>query len=217
MTHTISLRPVLAEGRPVGIELALKRVMDVILSALLLLSLSPLLVLVALMVKMTSRGPIFHTCHWIGHEGRPFKGWKFRTMVENADAMEAQLSSQNEMVGPAFKITNDPRVTPVGRVLRRYSIDELPQLWNVLRGDLSLVGPRAPQAHEYARFTDFQRQKLAVRPGITCLWQVTGRHRINDYDRWVELDLEYIRSWSLWLDIKILARTALVVVQGTGV
>ena len=217
MSHTISLRPVLAGGRNVGFELAMKRVMDVGVSACLLLVLAPFLLLVAVLVKTTSKGLVFYTCHWIGHEERPFTGWKFRTMVENADAMEDQLKAQNEMIGPAFKITNDPRVTPIGRFLRRYSIDELPQLWNVLKGDISLVGPRAPREHEFVQFTEFQRQKLAVQPGITCLWQVQGRHRINDYDRWVELDLEYIRTWSLWLDIKILARTALVVIQGSGV
>lgn len=217
MSHTISLRPVLAGGRNVAFELALKRAMDICVSAILLVVLAPLLGVVALLVKASSEGAVFHTCHWIGKDGQPFKGWKFRTMVQNADALEATLRAQNEMTGPAFKITNDPRVTPVGRVLRRYSIDELPQLWNVLKGDISLVGPRAPREHEYAQFTDFQRQKLTVQPGITCLWQVQGRHRISDYDRWVELDLEYIRTWSLWLDIKILARTALVVVQGTGV
>ena len=217
MSHTISLRPVLAGGRNVAFELAIKRAMDICVSAFLLIALSPLLLVVALLVRLTSPGPVFHTCDWIGHEGRPFRGWKFRTMIPNADSMEAELRSQNEMTGPAFKITNDPRVTPVGRILRRYSIDELPQLWNVFKGDISLVGPRAPREHEYAQFTDFQKQKLAVKPGITCLWQVQGRHRISDYDRWVELDLEYIRTWSLWLDIRILARTALVVVQGTGV
>ncbi|OYU71050.1 MAG: UDP-phosphate galactose phosphotransferase [Alphaproteobacteria bacterium PA2] len=217
MSHTISLRPVLAGGRNVAFELAVKRVMDICVSAFLLVALSPMLLIVALMVRLTSPGSVFHTCDWIGHEGRPFRGWKFRTMIPNADSMEAELRSRNEMTGPAFKITNDPRVTPVGRILRRYSIDELPQLWNVLKGDISLVGPRAPREHEYAQFTDFQKQKLAVKPGITCLWQVQGRHRISDYDRWVELDLEYIATWSLWLDIRILARTALVVVQGTGV
>jgi lipopolysaccharide/colanic/teichoic acid biosynthesis glycosyltransferase len=121
------------------------------------------------------------------------------------------------MTGPAFKITDDPRVTPIGRFLRKYSIDELPQLWNVLTGDISLVGPRAPREHEFARFTEFQKQKLAVQPGLTCLWQVQGRHRISDYDQWVQLDLDYIRRWSLWLDIAILARTAVVVFSGTGV
>jgi lipopolysaccharide/colanic/teichoic acid biosynthesis glycosyltransferase len=138
-------------------------------------------------------------------------------MVSGADELEASLQDQNEMTGPAFKLTNDPRVTPLGRVLRKYSFDELPQLWSVLTGDLSLVGPRPPRAHEFAQFTEFQRQKLAVKPGITCLWQVEGRHMISDYDEWVERDLDYIRRWSLWLDIQILARTAVVVIRGTGI
>ena len=217
MSHTIGLRPVLAGGRNVVFELAVKRAMDIMVSVGLLLVLSPLLALIALAVKLSSQGSVLFTCHWVGKDGQGFSGWKFRTMVENADALEDQLQSQNEMKGPAFKMSNDPRVTPMGRFLRKFSLDELPQLWNVLRGELSLVGPRAPREHEYAKFTEFQKQKLAVQPGITCLWQVEGRHRINDYDRWVELDLDYIRRWSLWLDIQILAKTALVVLRGTGV
>ena len=138
-------------------------------------------------------------------------------MVVDADRQEAALQAQNEMNGPAFKMENDPRITPLGRFLRRYSLDELPQLWSVLKGDLSLVGPRPPRAHEYARFTPFQMGKMAVKPGITCLWQVEGRHRISDFDDWVRLDVRYIETWSLWLDVKILVRTAGVVLRGTGV
>lgn len=197
-------------------QLALKRGMDQVLSGLLIVGLCPVLLLIGLAVKVSSRGPIFYRCHWIGKDGAPFTGLKFRTMVEGADRQEEALAQKNEMRGPAFKITNDPRITPLGRFLRKYSLDELPQLFSVWRGDLSLVGPRPPRAHEYARFTEFQRQKMSVKPGITCLWQIEGRHRINDYDAWVERDLDYIRRWSLWLDIKILARTALVVLQGTG-
>jgi lipopolysaccharide/colanic/teichoic acid biosynthesis glycosyltransferase len=181
-----------------------------------LVVLSPALLAIVAAVKLTSRGPALYTCHWIGENGRSFDGYKFRTMVADADAQEASLQSRNEMRGPAFKLTNDPRVTPLGRWLRKFSLDELPQLWSVLKGDLSLVGPRPPRAHEYARFTDFHRRKLAVKPGITCLWQVEGRHKINDYDQWVERDLDYIKRWSLWLDLKILARTVVVVLRGTG-
>ena len=217
MSHTIGLRPVLAGGRNVTVELAIKRAMDVAISAGMIVVLSPFLALMALAVRLSSTGPVLYTCHWVGRDGRRFSGWKFRTMVANADAMEIELKDRNEMTGPAFKMTNDPRVTPLGRFLRKFSLDELPQLWNVLKGDISLVGPRAPREHEYAQFTEFQKQKLSVQPGITCLWQVEGRHRISDYDRWVELDLEYIRRWSLWLDVQILAKTALVVVRGTGV
>lgn len=191
--------------------------MDIAVASAMLVVLAPVLLTIAVAVKATSRGPMFYACHWVGRNARPFTGYKFRTMVADAEAMEAQLQDRNEMRGPAFKLTNDPRVTSLGKVLRKYSLDELPQLWSVLIGDLSLVGPRPPREHEYARFTDFQKQKLAVKPGITCLWQVEGRHRINDYDDWVERDLDYIRRWSLWLDIQILARTALVVFRGTGV
>ncbi len=217
MSHTIGLRPVLAGGRNVIFELALKRAMDIVVSVILLVILAPLLGFVALAVRLSSPGAVLFTCNWVGQDGRRFSGWKFRTMVDNADAMEDDLRDQNEMTGPAFKMTNDPRVTTLGRLLRKFSLDELPQLWNVAKGDLSLVGPRAPREHEYAQFTEFQKLKLTVQPGITCLWQVEGRHRINDYDRWVELDLDYIRRWSLWLDIQILAKTALVVLRGTGV
>jgi len=201
----------------VKLKLAIKRMMDVVLSGLLLLLLAPAFALIAILVKSTSRGPVLFPCDWVGKNGVRFRGYKFRSMAVGADELEASLLDQNEMTGPAFKLTNDPRVTPLGRVLRKYSLDELPQLWSVLKGDLSLVGPRPPRAHEYARFTAFQRQKLAVKPGITCLWQVEGRHMISDYDEWVERDLDYIRRWSLWLDIQILARTAIVVLRGTGV
>jgi lipopolysaccharide/colanic/teichoic acid biosynthesis glycosyltransferase len=197
-------------------ELAVKRAMDASISAVLLFWLSPLLLLIAVLIKATSPGPVFYPCHWVGQGGRRFTGYKFRSMVEGADRLEAALQDRNEMRGPAFKLTNDPRITPLGRLLRKYSLDELPQLWSVLKGDLSLVGPRPPREHEYARFTEFQKRKLTVKPGITCLWQVEGRHRINDYDEWVERDLDYIRRWSLWLDIQILARTAVVVLKGTG-
>jgi len=211
------LRRVADGGDAVKLQLAVKRVMDALLSALLLVVLAPLLAVIAILVKATSPGTVLFPCDWIGKDGKPFRGYKFRSMVMGADELEASLQDLNEMTGPAFKLTNDPRVTPLGRILRKYSLDELPQLWSVLKGDLSLVGPRPPRAHEYARFTAFQRQKMAVKPGITCLWQVEGRHRISDYDKWVELDLDYIRRWSLWLDIQILARTALVVIRGTGV
>jgi lipopolysaccharide/colanic/teichoic acid biosynthesis glycosyltransferase len=137
-------------------------------------------------------------------------------MVANADTLRSQLASLNEMKGPAFKMTHDPRVTKVGSWMRRYSLDELPQLYSVLSGDMSLVGPRPPLVNEYAQFTDFQKQKLAVKPGMTCLWQVGGRNRVSDFDEWVRLDLEYIRNWSLYLDFKILMRTAKEVLGASG-
>jgi lipopolysaccharide/colanic/teichoic acid biosynthesis glycosyltransferase len=137
-------------------------------------------------------------------------------MVTNADDLKAALLDRNEMVGPVFKLTSDPRVTPLGAWMRRYSLDELPQLYSVLKGDMSLVGPRPPLTAEYAQFTEYQKQKLTVKPGITCLWQVSGRNRVSDFDQWVELDLEYIRSWSLSLDLRILLRTVQEVFSGSG-
>jgi exopolysaccharide biosynthesis polyprenyl glycosylphosphotransferase len=195
----------LVEAPPVA--LAAKRTLDVVLSAALLVLFSPLLCVVALAVRLSGEGPIFYRWRVVGQGGRPFTGYKFRTMVADADALKLRLQPMNEMSGPVFKIHGDPRVTPVGRYLRRCSLDELPQLWCVLKGDMSLVGPRPPLQSEYAHFTDWQRQKLLVKPGITCLWQVRGRNRISDFDEWVRLDLEYIERWSLWLDLKILLLT----------
>jgi lipopolysaccharide/colanic/teichoic acid biosynthesis glycosyltransferase len=137
-------------------------------------------------------------------------------MVSNADDLKAKLEHLNEMTGPVFKLTTDPRITRVGFWLRRYSLDELPQLYSVLLGDLSLVGPRPPLQSEYAHFTEFQKQKLSVKPGITCLWQVHGRNQVSDFDDWVSLDLQYIREWSLWLDMRILFRTFSAVFSGSG-
>lgn len=208
--------PSLACGRDVRLALTVKRLFDVVISIGLLVVLAPLLAIVALAVKATSPGPALYGVDWVGQNGRRFRGYKFRSMIQGADKQEAALQSQNEMVGPAFKMADDPRTTPLGRWLRRYSIDETPQLWSVLKGDLSLVGPRPPRVHEYARFTPFQMGKMTVKPGITCLWQVEGRHRINDFDEWVRLDLRYIETWSLWLDVKILFRTAGAVLRGTG-
>jgi lipopolysaccharide/colanic/teichoic acid biosynthesis glycosyltransferase len=193
-----------------------KRLLDVTISLVLLVLLSPLLLLIALLIKKTSPGPVIY--HWkvVGEKGRPFVGFKFRSMVVDADARKASLESVNEMSGPVFKLTNDPRVTTIGRWLRRYSLDELPQLFSVLVGDMSLVGPRPPLQSEYARFDEYQKQKLLVKPGMTCLWQVSGRSEIRDFAEWVKLDLEYVATWSLMLDFKILAKTAAVVVSGSG-
>lgn len=183
---------------------------------MLLVLLLPLLLVLAVLVKLTSPGPALYRWKVVGRYGSPFVSYKFRSMVGDADERKPQLLGQNEMSGPVFKLTHDPRVTPLGRWMRRYSLDELPQLYSVLRGDMSLVGPRPPLVTEYERFTDFQKQKLAVKPGMTCLWQVSGRNRVRDFDDWVRLDVEYIRNWSLWLDLKILARTAIEVFRGSG-
>lgn len=197
-------------------QIAVKRLIDVIAAAVLLALLSPLLLLIALLVKLSSPGPVFYRWRVVGEKGRYFTGYKFRTMTDNADRLKQELLTQNEMSGPVFKMEDDPRITRCGRFLRRFSLDELPQLWSVLKGDMSLVGPRPPLQEEYEHFNDWQKRKLAARPGITCLWQVSGRNRIRDFDDWVRLDLEYIKNWSLWLDVKILFRTAIAVVTGRG-
>jgi lipopolysaccharide/colanic/teichoic acid biosynthesis glycosyltransferase len=197
-------------------RLACKRAIDILASAFLMVLLSPFLVILSVLVKVTSRGPVFYRWRVVGEGGHPFLGYKFRSMTMNADDLKPTLAEQNEMLGPVFKLTHDPRVTPLGKWMRRYSLDELPQLYSVLKGDMSLVGPRPPLATEYAQFTDYQRQKLEVKPGITCLWQVSGRNDVVDFDEWVALDLEYIRNWSLLLDLKILLRTVREVVVGSG-
>ncbi len=195
---------------------AVKRLIDVIGASLLLILLSPVFVVLAIVVKRGSPGNIFYRWKVVGQRGRPFVGYKFRSMVSNADDLKAQLAASNEMTGPVFKITSDPRITRAGKWMRRYSLDELPQLYSVLQGDMSLVGPRPPLASEYERFTSFQKQKLSVKPGMTGLWQVSGRNQVSDFDQWVRLDLDYIRLWSLGLDIRILFRTVAAVFSGSG-
>jgi|ERR1700674_189870 len=198
------------------IRLAIKGVLDAVGSAILLSLLSPVFLVLAIAVKLSSPGPVFYRWKVVGQSGRPFVSYKFRSMVADADALRSQLASLNEMRGPVFKMTHDPRVTKVGSWMRRHSLDELPQLYSVLKGDMSLVGPRPPLVTEYAQFTEFQKQKLAVKPGITCLWQVGGRNQVSDFDEWVRLDLEYIRNWSLYLDLKILLRTVKEVFSASG-
>jgi lipopolysaccharide/colanic/teichoic acid biosynthesis glycosyltransferase len=193
-----------------------KRAIDIVGAGAGLIVLSPLLAMIALVVRTTSRGPVFYSNRYMGERGSTFIGYKFRTMVANADDLKAAMAHLNHMKGPAFKIRNDPRVTPAGRFLRKYSLDELPQLWNVLRGDMSLVGPRPPLPDEFQRFLPRHRRKLAVRPGITCTWQINGRSEISDFDEWARLDLEYIERWSLWTDAKILIKTVPAVLRGHG-
>jgi len=201
---------------PDGSSLIIKRAMDICISAAVLVLVSPVMLAAAIAVKLTSAGPVIFAQERYGLNRRRFQMYKFRTMVQDADQLQASLESRNEAVGPVFKIANDPRITPVGRFLRRSSIDELPQLFNVLRGDMSLVGPRPLPLRDVTRFTraaDFRR--LSVRPGVTCLWQVSGRSAIA-FDDWVKLDLQYIDEWSLALDLLILARTIPAVLRGTG-
>jgi lipopolysaccharide/colanic/teichoic acid biosynthesis glycosyltransferase/glycosyltransferase involved in cell wall biosynthesis len=196
--------------------LGCKRVLDIFISGMLLILLLPLFLILGVAVKLSSPGPVFYPWQVVGKGGRRFTGFKFRSMYSNADELKKQLESLNEMSGPVFKLTNDPRVTRVGGILRRYSLDELPQLYSVLKGDMSLVGPRPPLVSEYLRFTKYQKQKLAVKPGMTCLWQVKGRNNVRDFDDWVRLDLDYIRRWSLKLDFWILMKTAVEVFAGSG-
>ncbi len=196
--------------------LYLKRLMDIFISAILLLALSPLFILAATLIKLTSKGPIFYKWNVVGLNKKPFKSWKFRTMISNADEVKKKLDYLNEMKGPVFKIKYDPRITKAGKILRKFSLDELPQLWSVLKGDMSLVGPRPAFPHELHRFESWHRRKLSIKPGITCLWQIKGRSKINDFDEWAKLDLEYIDNWSLWLDLKIFLMTIPAVITGRG-
>ncbi|RME95134.1 MAG: sugar transferase [Verrucomicrobia bacterium] len=194
-----------------------KRGIDVVGSLALLILTAPVMALAALAIKLTSPGPILFRQERAGLNGRPFVMLKFRSMVTDAEQRKHELEALNEMSGPVFKVTNDPRVTPVGRFLRKFSIDELPQLFNVLKGEMSLVGPRPLPVSEVARFDDLaHRRRLSVKPGLTCLWQISGRNDLKDFKEWVRLDLEYIDNWSLWLDIKILLRTIPVVLSGDG-
>ena len=197
--------------------LMMKHLADRAIALLLLLTFSWLFALLALLIKATSPGPIVFRQSRGGKNGRPFTIYKFRTMVTDAEMQRDELQRMNQMQGPVFKITGDPRVTKIGRFLRKTSLDELPQLWNVFKGDMSLVGPRPLPMYEVEKFeTTAQRRRLAMKPGITCLWQISGRSNITSFDRWVALDLEYIDNWSLWLDVKILLRTFPVVVFGFG-
>jgi exopolysaccharide biosynthesis polyprenyl glycosylphosphotransferase len=198
-------------------ESVLKQVMDFVGALLLLILFSPAMILAALTIKMVSPGPILFRQQRSGLNGRPFVLYKFRTMVTNAEQLKHELAAMNEMSGPVFKLSNDPRITAVGRILRKFSIDEFPQLLNVLRGEMSLVGPRPLPVDEVKRFNDLaHRRRLSVKPGLTCLWQISGRNNVKDFKDWVRLDLEYIDNWSLWLDCKILCRTVPVVLVGTG-
>ena len=194
-----------------------KQLIDFVGAAVLLLISSPVFLLAGLFVKLTSPGPILFKQQRSGLNGRPFTIFKFRTMVTNAEQLKHELAAMNEMSGPVFKVTLDPRITPVGKYLRKFSIDEFPQLFNVLRGEMSLVGPRPLPVDEVKRFNDLaHRRRLSVKPGLTCLWQVSGRNNVSNFSDWVRLDLEYIDNWSLWLDMKILWRTVPVVLTGAG-
>jgi exopolysaccharide biosynthesis polyprenyl glycosylphosphotransferase len=199
-----------------GWPLLLKRSLDVAGSFALLIALAPFFLIVSVLIKLTSRGPVLFAQKRVGLNKREFTMFKFRTMVPTAEAVQEKLLHLNEMTGPVFKIKNDPRVTRLGRFLRRTSIDELPQLLNVLKGDMSLVGPRAMSVRDYQFFSeDWQRRRFSVPPGITCLWQIQGRNTVP-FEQWMVLDMQYIDGWSLWLDLKILALTIPAVLKGSG-
>jgi exopolysaccharide biosynthesis polyprenyl glycosylphosphotransferase len=197
------------------LQLTIKRGIDLVGAAVGLVLAAPVLVVASLAVKASSPGPVMFRQVRCGLHGRRFEMLKLRTMYVGSEQRLAELTHLNEMSGPVFKLRADPRITPVGRLLRRYSIDELPQFWNVLRGDMSVVGPRPPMPHEVARYETAELRRLSMRPGITCLWQVGGRNAVA-FDDWVRLDLAYIDAWSLASDAKILARTVLAVAKGTG-
>jgi exopolysaccharide biosynthesis polyprenyl glycosylphosphotransferase len=197
------------------LPLLCKKIIDKLGALAGLLLAAPVMALIAAVVKFDSRGPVLFRQTRLGLNGRPFKMLKFRTMCCDAETRMPELMHKNEMSGPVFKIKQDPRVTRVGKFLRRYSLDELPQFLNVLRGEMSLVGPRPPLPQEVRRFEPWQHRKLSVTPGLTCLWQVNGRNSI-DFEDWVRLDLQYIDNWSLWLDAKIIAKTVPAVFKGSG-
>lgn len=194
------------------LHLKVKRLFDMVGAAILIAFLWPLMLVIALVIKLTSAGPVLYRWPVVGHRGRPFGAFKFRTMVVDADSLKPQLMKFNEASGPVFKMKRDPRVTSVGRFLRRFSLDELPQLFNVLTGSMSLVGPRPVLDYEWEKFTPWQRQKLALKPGVVSLWHVSGQPR--DLDAWVAMDLDYALRWSLALDLKILAGAVRYVLTG---
>ena len=196
-------------------QLFVKRAMDIVISGLAIILLSPVLIIGATLIKLTSPGPVMFKQKRVSLNGRKFVLHKFRTMYKGAHKEQLELRANNEMKGPVFKMKKDPRITPVGRILRKFSIDELPQLFNVFVGHMSLIGPRPLPTYEVEEFEPWQRRRLSMRPGITCLWQVNGRNKI-DFEEWMKWDLEYLDNWSLWLDFKILLKTIPVVLFGIG-
>ena len=187
----------------------IKRLIDIICSFLGLLVLSPLFIIIAIIIKTTSKGTVFFSQKRVGKNGKEFDMYKFRSMVVNAEELKEKLAAQNEMSGPMFKMKDDPRVTKVGKFIRKTSIDELPQLWNVLKGDMSLVGPRPSLPKEVAQFESWMYKRLEVKPGLTCYWQVSGRNNI-DFEDWMKLDIRYVEERSLFVDVKLILKTIFV-------
>ena len=194
----------------------LKKLIDIVCGSILIILFIPIYFLIAILIKLSSNGPVLYKWNVVGKNGVPFNSWKFRTMVPKADEIKINLSDKNEMIGPVFKMKNDPRITRVGKFLRKYSLDESIQFISVLKGDMSLVGPRPAGPIELEGYKDWQKRRLSVIPGLTGPWQVSGRNKVNHFDDWVKLDLEYIDKWSLWLDFKILFKTIPAAFKGTG-
>ncbi len=192
-----------------------KRMMDILVSGVALILFSPIFLTVAIAIKLTSKGPLLFKQTRVGLGGRHFTCLKFRSMIVNADEMKADLEHLNEATGPVFKIKNDPRMTPIGKFIRKASLDELPQLWNVFVGDMSIVGPRPAVPIEVEKYGQREFNRLAVRPGITCIWQISGRSNLS-FEEWMELDLKYIENMSFWGDIKIVWQTVPAVLTGRG-
>ncbi|MCW6074343.1 sugar transferase [Clostridium sporogenes] len=184
----------------------IKRIVDLLGSIIGLILLSPILIIIAITIKLDSKGPVFFIQERVGKDGQVFSMYKFRSMVIDAEEKLFGLKDKNEMSGPMFKMKDDPRITKVGKFIRKTSIDELPQLFNVLKGEMSLVGPRPNLPREVIKFTDYQKDKLLVKPGLTCYWQVTGRNNI-DFEEWIELDIKYIKERNTWTDIKLIFKT----------
>jgi lipopolysaccharide/colanic/teichoic acid biosynthesis glycosyltransferase len=206
-------------GRALRVEslvyLAAKRVVDILGSLMALLIAAPIMLLTAAAIKLDSPGPVFFWHYRLARNGRPFRFYKFRSMTARAPDIRGSLVDANEATGPVFKIRRDPRITRVGRLIRKYSIDELPQLFHVLTGTMSLVGPRPPIPSEVEEYRPWQTERLAVKPGLTCIWQVSGRSDIG-FDDWVRLDIQYVRTRSLLLDLRLLALTIPAVISGRG-
>ncbi len=199
-----------------GSQEAIKDFFDFIIAIILLAILSPLFLIVSIIIRLNTVGSVIYRQKRVGKNGRIFTFYKFRSMIDDADLLKETLAKHNEMSGPAFKIKNDPRITPLGRFLRQTSLDELPQLFNVIKGEMSLVGPRPPVINEVKKYESWQRKRLSVKPGITCIWQVSGRSNIKSFDEWVNLDIKYINNYSFLLDLIIVLKTIPAVISRRG-
>ncbi len=211
-SQDFEVRTIQAEDEKVFYEF-LKRIIDILMSVLSLIVLSPVFIIIAIAIKLDSSGPIVYSQTRVGKNGKHFKMFKFRSMIINAEEMLTELKPMNEMDGPMFKIKEDPRITRIGRFIRRTSIDELPQLINILRGEMSIVGPRPSLPSEVKEFESWMMERFVVKPGLTCFWQVSGRNNIP-FHKWMELDIKYVKERNLWLDVKLVFKTIKVVIKG---